>query len=147
MRVSLKSVYQYPGAIDTLYELLRLRSTEYDPHVNVSHRELPPFHQHQAFVRSKPYRKWFIVLADGQVAGSLNLTKLNEIGIVLNPKFRGKGVAKAAIAKLLEHTRPLPAIPSHRIGRFLANINPKNERSIRLFTSLGFAHSMNTYRL
>ena len=149
MRIILESVYKARAGrgIDDLYEILRARSTEADPHVNISHRGLPPYHQHAAFVRSKPYRAWYFVKVDGLVAGSVNITKLNEVGIVLLPDYRGKGIAKQALKMLLARSKPLPAIPSHRGGRFLANINPANERSIRLFTSLGFSLKQQTYEL
>lgn len=147
MRILLESVYKHPGGANALYELLRGRSTEADPHVNISHRALPSYQKHLAFVRSHPYRGWYFVKVDGLVAGSVNLTKLNEIGIVLSPDYRGKGLGKQALQMLLARVKPLSAIPSHRLGRFVANINPKNERSIRLFTSLGFVHIQNTYQL
>ena len=148
MNITLRSVYKDgPESIQALYELLRVRSTEDDPHVNISHRALPPYATHVRFVRSHPYRAWYLVKVDGLVAGSVNLTRLNEIGIVLHPDYRGKGVGKAALKFLITRHRPLAAIPSHRVGAFLANIHPKNERSIRLFTGLGFKHLQNTYKL
>lgn len=148
MRITLRSVYKDgPIGIRMLYDLLRTRSTEADPHVNISHRALPSFQKHAKFVRSKPYRLWQFVMVDGLAAGSVNVTKLNEIGIVLHPDYRGKGIGKAALKMLLARARPLPGIPAHRAAHFIANINPKNERSIRLFTSLGFVHIQNTYQL
>ena len=149
MRILLESVYKEGGhaGIDALYEIMRVRSTEDDPHVNISHRVLPPFRQHALFVRARPYRAWYFVKVDGLVAGSVTLTKLNEVGIVLHPDYRGNGIGKQALQMLITRTKPLPAIPGHRVGRFLANIHPKNERSIRLFTGLGFVHIQNTYQL
>ena len=147
MVIELQNVYTEHGAREFLYELLRERSTEADPHVNISHRTLPAMHDHAAFVRSRPYRAWYLVKVDGLVAGSVNLTKLNEIGIVLHPDYRGMGVGKAALRMVLDRHRPLPAVPAHRAGRFLANINPANERSIRLFTGLGFKLKQQTYEL
>lgn len=147
MRIILESVYRRPGGIEALYELMRERSTEADQHVNISHRALPPFLEHARFVRSKPYRAWYLVKVDGLVAGSVNLTKLNEVGIVLHPDYRGKGVGKAALKLLLNRHRPLAAIPAHRAGHWLANVHPLNERSIRLFTGLGFKLKQHTYQL
>ena len=148
MRIILESVYKHPAqSAQALYDLLKERSTEADPHVNISHRALPPWRAHLAFFRSHPYRAWYFVKVDGLVAGSVNITKLNEVGIVLHQDYRGKGIGKAALKKLLERSRPLPAIPAHRSGCFLANINPGNYRSISLFTGLGFKHIQNTYQL
>lgn len=147
MRILLESVYKHPGGAQSLYEILKSRSTEADPHINISHRALPAYAKHLAFVRSHPYRSWYFVKVDGLVAGSVNVTKLNEVGIVLLPDYRGRGIGKQALQMLLARSKPLPAIPSHRVGRFVAHINPSNERSIRLFTGLGFKHVQNTYQL
>jgi L-amino acid N-acyltransferase YncA len=35
----------------------------------------------------------------------------------------------------------------HPRPEFLANINPANARSIRMFEKMGFGHIQNTYRL
>ena len=148
MNITLRSVYKDGNAgVAELYEIMRARSTEDDPYVNISHRHLPPYHAHVRFVRSHPYRCWNFVKVDGLVAGSVTITKLNEIGIVLLPDYRGKGVGRHALQALIARHRPLHAIPAHRAGHFIANINPLNERSIRLFTSLGFKHIQNTYQL
>lgn len=149
MRILLESVYkERAGAgVRSLYAIMQERSTEADAHTNISHRSLPPYKQHAAFVRSKPYRSWYFVKVDGLVAGSLTITKLNEIGIVLLADYRGKGIGKQALQMLLARHVPLPAIPSMRSDRFVANINPLNERSIRLFTGLGFKLKQQTYEL
>lgn len=147
MKLTLQSVYRDRKAIDILYELLRIRSTEDDPHTNISHRRLPPMHDHAEFYYSKPYRLWFLIKVDGQSAGSLSVTRNNEIGIVLFPAWRGRGIAKQALQMLIARHKPLPASPSRRNGGWLANINPRNARSIALFEGLAFKHIQNTYEL
>lgn len=141
------SVYSHPAAPQLLYELLRERSEEHDAVVNISHRALPPYKQHLAFMRSKPYRAWYLVKADGIAIGNVTLGEMNEIGIVLARAHRGKGYGKQALRLLLERYQPRPAIPARRVGQFIAHINPKNEASIRLFTGLGFALKQQTYQL
>lgn len=148
MNLTLRSVYKDgQEGIKVLYEIMRSRSTENDPYVNISHTKIPPYRKHATFVRSKPYRSWYLVKVDGLVAGSVTITKLNEVGIVLLPDYRGRGIGKKAMQMLLARSKPLPAISSHRAGRFIANINPLNERSISLFTSLGFRLKQQTYEL
>ena len=39
-----------------------------------------------------------------------------------------------------------PPIPSERVGKFIANINPLNTKSIEMFERLGFKHIQNTYK-
>lgn len=130
-----------------LYEMLRERSLEDDPFVNISHRALPPWEQHAAYVKNHIYRAWYLILADGEYKGQIYATKLNEIGIIILRAHRGKGWGARAVRELTAIHDPLAAIPGFRAGKWLANINPKNERSIRMFTGLGFTLKQHTYEL
>lgn len=147
MRLTLRSVYKDQGSAEVLYDLMRARSTEDDPNTNISHRKLPSWGAHLRFFRSHPYRLWFLIRADGVPAGSLTMTKLNEIGIVLFRDYRGLGIGRWAIDQAVTKYRPLPAVPSVRSGRWLANINPKNIASIALFNGCGFELIQHTYAL
>src|SRR3989304_6456309 len=76
--ITLLDVYQngkgnpIPGAVEVLYELLRERP----PEANISHHQVPTFSQHELYVRSKPYRSWFLVLNDYQQrVGAVSLTR------------------------------------------------------------------------
>ena len=113
---------------------------EREPHQNISHRRLPKWDDHVAFIESRPYRYWywFTEVAKpnappplrfpARPAGCVYLTRQREIGIGVLKAFRGQGLARAAVTELmLRHP-----------GRFLANINPVNEASIALFRKLGF---------
>ena len=130
-----------------LYEMLRERSVEDDPFVNISHRALPSWEQHCVFVDLHLYRFWFLILAEGEYVGQVYATKFNEIGIIILRAHRGKGWGARAVKELTSIHQPLEAAPGYRSGRWLANINPKNERSIRMFTGLGFALKQHTYEL
>lgn len=145
--IKLLDVHTTRHADRFLYELMKQRSTEDDPHVNISHRALPTWQAHKAFVDSRPYRFWWVIEHDHLMVGSLNVTTLNEIGIVLTQDARGKGIGTEAVQRILRDHQPMPAIPSKRNGHWLANINPSNEASIRLFTRLGGRHISNTYEL
>lgn len=134
-----------------LYELLRERSGG-DPHVNISHLRLPTWDEHVAFVKSRPYRYWYLLQVAEEMeplkhVGYISCTRLNEIGIVLSKAHRGRGYGRQALMQFIADHEPLPAIPSKRSGRFLAHINPKNAASIKLFTGAGFAHIQQTYAL
>lgn len=134
-------------AVLALYDLLIERSQEEDASVNISHRALPTYAQHWDFVRSAPYYRWYLIYDNEEFVGSISITKRNEIGIVLKRKARGCGFGKSAVKRIIETEVPLPAVPGERSGKFLANINPNNARSIALFTGLGFKHIQNTYEL
>lgn len=145
MNVTLKSVYAEDWAAKKLYELLRERTEEES--VNISHRKLPAYRDHLRYYRSRPYRRWYFVKVDGEIAGNCTLSHLNEIGIVLLRAYRGKGVGRLVIRRLIFDHKPLAAIPGKRQRRWIANINPQNERSIATFEECGFRHIQNTYAL
>jgi len=120
-----------------LHELLKERET----HQNISHRDMPSFEEHCAFVDSHPYREWFLIFdAWGNVEmgpiGAIYLSKQNEIGIFIAKEYQGKGHGKTALCLLMNR---------HPGERFLANINPHNSRSIDMFESLGFELKQLTY--
>lgn len=141
--MKLESVYKHELAVSYLYHLL----TERDPSINISHKKMPSFREHERFFNSKPYRFWYLIEVDGSAVGACYLTKKNEVGIAVSSQHRGKGYGLEAVNLLTQRHKPLKAIPSKRSGQFIANINPANERSIRLFRKLGFVHIQNTYRL
>lgn len=145
--LTLRSVYKNPHGAEILYELLRERSEEDDPLVNISHRALPPWHKHLRFFRSHPYRAWYFVKEDGLIAGYVYASRQNEIGIVLSKDYRGRGIGRWAVSTVTTRHKPLPAKPGIRSGRWLANINPKNERSVAMFSRLGFNQLQVTYAL
>lgn len=111
-------------AIPALYKLL----AEREPHESISHRKMPTYREHEDFVCSVPYAEWYLVLEGDEIAGAVYLTKAREIGIGIFKAHRRKGLAREAIEAMMK------AFP----GPVLANINPANEASLRLFFSLGF---------
>lgn len=126
---------QYEVACVVLYRLLQER----EAWQNISHKELPAWEQHCAFVARRPYLAWYLV-ADGDTAvGAVYLTKQREVGVAILRAHRGAGYASEALRELM---RLHP-------GRFLANINPANEPSIALFRKLGFGPQpiQHTYEL
>ncbi len=117
-----------------LYDLLKER----DSRANISHKEMPSFKQHVKFVMSKPYSKWYVIEESKNNAGSIYLTKNNEIGIFIKKDFHGKGIASKAIKLLIE---------KHPRSRYLANISPKNKKSIQFFKNQKFHLIQHTYEL
>ena len=121
--ISLKSVTN--SDVKFLFDLLKER----DPRVNISHKKMPTYSQHTKFINSKPYSKWYIILKSKQKIGSIYLSKNDEIGIFLSKKFQGKNVGNFALNELMKkNTRK----------RFLANVNPKNKKSIQFFKNNNF---------
>ena len=120
--------------VQFLYNLLEERK----PVTYISHKKMPTYEEHVNFVKSSPYSKWYIIEVDGERAGSIYLTKQNEIGIFLNEGLQEKGIGSNALNVLICKNPDL---------RYLANINPENKKSIKFFKKLGFTLIQYTYEL
>lgn len=110
---------------------------EREPDQNISHKGMPTVEQHAQFMQSHPYLAWYAVVVDGRAVGAVYLSKFREIGIAILKAHRGHGHGKRAVQMLIER----------HPGKFLANINPRNSTSARLFHQLGFEHAQNTFVL
>ena len=115
-----------------LYVLLKER----EPSQNISHGVMPSFIEHVKFVESNPYKVWYAILLDAFPIGSIYLTKKNEVGIFIKKEMQGMGWGRRALKML---------ISKHGKLRYLANINPKNKRSIKFFEKHGFKLIQYTY--
>lgn len=110
-----------------------------NPIFNISHKRLPLFTEHVAFVNNNPYSEWYIIYSDGQPVGNFYITNKNEVGIYIANGHRGCGLGKGVIDFLKKN--------NHFPIEYYANINPANAPSIKLFTSAGFELVQQTYRL
>jgi hypothetical protein len=117
-----------------LYKLLKER----DPRANISHKKMPIFKQHVKFVLSKPYSRWYVIVESEKEVGSVYLTKDSEIGIFIKKDMQSRGIGFKAL-RLLVMMNP-------RI-RYLANVSPKNKKSIQFFKNNGFKLIQHTYAL
>lgn len=137
--IRLRDVYQENGephqeAVALLYQLL----AERPPEANISHSKMPTFEEHTAFVRSRPYRAWYIICDHAfKPLGAIYATQHNELGIFILCEHQNRGHATMAIRVLKDQLEPLPAIPGKRRGRYLANVSPHNRLSKKLFEKLG----------
>lgn len=133
-----------PECVEFLYIVCKEREEENN--VNISFK-VPNYQSHREFVHSNPYRMWFLITTAVGKAGYIYLSDKNEIGIVLLKEYRRQGIGSIAITTLIRLVEPLPAIPSERVGHYIANINPDNTASMKMFEKLGFKRIMTTYRL
>ena len=78
----------------------------------------------------------FIIERDGEVIGKLGCWRLPEIGFILGPAAWGQGYASEAMKAFLERRRAI-AEPS----RLIADVDPRNEPSLRLLTRHGFVET------
>ncbi len=117
-----------------LYNLLKER----DSNVNISHKKMPTYNEHIKFVASKPYFRWYIIEYNNKKSGSIYLSKNNEIGIFVKKSFRGNKIGENAMKLLIQ---------KYTKSRYLANVNPKNKKSIKFFKKFKFKLIQNTFEL
>ncbi len=120
--------------IKFLYKHLKER----DPITRISHKKMPTYLQHEKFVLSHPYTKWYIILQKNKKIGSIYLTEMNEIGLFLKKNVQGKGLGQKSL-ELLMKLNPR--------DRFLANVSPKNKKSTQFFKKNKFKLIQHTYEL
>ena len=121
--ISLRSVTNSDAKF--LFQLLEER----DPRANISHKNMPSFDEHVHFIKSKPYKKWYVILKSKEKVGSIYLSKSDEIGIFILKNFQGNNIGEYALNELIERN------PRER---YLANVNPKNKKSIKFFKNNNF---------
>ena len=117
-----------------LYNLLKERESN----INISHKKLPTYAQHMKFIESKPYSKWYIIKLSNKKIGSAYLSKQNEIGIFIIKNMHSQKLGTSILNILIKK--------NHR-KRYLANINPKNKKSIGFFKKNGFELLQYTFEL
>ena len=122
----------------TDYKFLFSLLKERDPKINISHKKIPTYQQHKKFVSSKPYKKWYIIKFNKIKIGSIYLSKNNEIGIFIKNDFQNHKFGNDVLRIfMLQYPQ----------DRYLANISPKNKKSIKFFTNNGFKLIQYTYEL
>jgi len=118
------------------YRFLYCLLKERDQLANISHRKMPSYTEHINFIESKPYSKWHIIFKNNKKVGSIYLSKQDEIGLFLKKDVQSRGIGSKALKILIENN-PRP--------RFLANVAPKNIKSINFFKKNKFSLIQHTY--
>ena len=75
----------------------------------------------------------FVIERDGRAIGKAGFYRFPEIGFILRPDQWGQGLAREALAPLIER-----AFACHRLARIEADVDPRNLGSLKLLTRLGF---------
>lgn len=78
----------------------------------------------------------YVVERDGRVIGKAGCWQLPEVGFMIAFEETGRGYASEAMAAFLERRRGF-AEPR----RLIADVDPRNEPSLRLLTRLGFVET------
>ena len=148
--IELQTIYPVTQeTLDFLYDLLKSR----EAYANISHdpEKMPTRCDHADFVCSMPYRKWWVVVGrfdyeassvefDYRIepVGSAYLSKSNEIGIHIMKGYQGRSFGPDAVRKIIE------MFPGERL---LANVAVINEKSHKLFKSVGGRVISHTYEI
>lgn len=130
--ISLINVYDEPEAEVVLFDLLLERT----PEQSISHLKMPTYDEHVAFVRSKPYQAWYLILHQQVFVGATYLTRQREIGLFIFNAYQDKGFGSLALIEM-----------RCRHGEILANISPYNTASQEFFSKHGGKLIQLTYRL
>ena len=112
---------------------------------SISHEKIPSFEKHEKFVKSHPYRKWWLILDDSKLIGSVYLTNENAIGINLIKE--DVEIYCRIIEKIIHENLPLPPIPSVRPEFFFVNVAAKNQLLKDALDKIGAKHTQCSYRL
>lgn len=137
MNIKLRDIYDdldFSDAAMILYELL----AERPDYANISHQVMPTYERHLVFVKSRPYKHWWLIDdTDTKVfVGSVYLTENNEVGIFIFEDEQGKGYASKA----------LEIVESIADGPIYANVAPTNTLSQSLFEKRGYRLIQYTYK-
>ncbi len=75
----------------------------------------------------------FIVEFNGRVIGKAGFWSFPEIGFIFHPDYWSMGLATEAVSALVDY-----GFNQHKLSAILADVDPRNCRSIRLLEKLGF---------
>lgn len=78
----------------------------------------------------------YVIELDGKAIGKMGAYRLPEFGFLLAPDHWGKGLASEAMAAFIAHRRAVD--PG---GRLTADVDPRNEASLRLLQRHGFTET------
>lgn len=76
----------------------------------------------------------FIIERDGRAIGKCGIWRWPVIGYGIHPDYWGQGLAREAVSAVTAHIFAL----RHDLPSIIAEVDPRNEASMRLLHSLGF---------
>lgn len=125
--------------IQTLFQLLNDRS------FRISHTGKTSFLDHQKFVKSDPYRAWYLVFCMKRTIGSFYLTRYNSVGF--NLSIQNDEIIRSILGYILDNYQPLSTSPSHVPPFFHVNVPTGNDVLSSILQDFGYNEIQKTYRL
>ncbi|MBS0410491.1 MAG: GNAT family N-acetyltransferase [Proteobacteria bacterium] len=83
----------------------------------------------------------FIVERDGRVIGKAGCWRLPEVGYILARDQWGQGLAREALEAVVAHV-----FAAHPLAALIADVDPRNARSLALLKGLGFVETSRAER-
>jgi ribosomal-protein-alanine N-acetyltransferase len=83
-----------------------------------------------------PLGEDFVIERQGRVIGKAGCWRLPEIGYILHPAYWGQGFAAEACRAAIAHI-----FATYDLGAITADVDPRNEASLRLLARLGFVET------
>lgn len=83
----------------------------------------------------------FMVEFNGQLIGKAGLWRFPEIGFIVHPNHWGRGFAREALTFVVDR-----AFGVHGLPKITADVDPRNEASLRLLDRLGFRETARAAR-
>jgi len=78
----------------------------------------------------------FVVEYQGLAIGKAGCWRLPEVGYILHPDHWGKGLATEALSAVIRHI-----FATRAVAAITADVDPRNEGSLRLLARLGFVET------
>lgn len=78
----------------------------------------------------------FVVELAGEAIGKAGFYRWPEVGFILAPKVWGRGLAREAMAAVLDH-----GFGAGGLDQAIADVDPRNTRSLALLERLGFVRT------
>lgn len=78
----------------------------------------------------------FVIEREGAVIGKAGCWRMPEIGFILHPDHWGRGLAREAVAAVIDHVFAQFDIPA-----ITADVDPRNAASLRMLGRLGFVET------
>ena len=78
----------------------------------------------------------FVIELDGRAIGKAGCWRVPQIGYILHPDHWGQGLATEALTAVIGHV-----LSTREIDAIKADVDPRNEGSLRLLAKLGFVET------
>jgi len=125
--------------VEALFVLLEQRT------FSISHKSMPSKSEHLNFVKSVPYRYWFLIYEQDNLVGSFYIQKDNSIGLnLLRPN---KTMVQSILNYIKKEFKPLPEVKTKIPDYFYLNVPYANDRLKEILDDLGSIPIQVSYKI